>query len=215
MTYQEQLKSEEWKQKRLEIISRDGNKCRSCGRERSKYMGVSLEKIKTYEDLCHEGLSASKHSNNIKQVFITKKNMIIAIANYVDSHEIFELEELKFATRWRKPLHQFDRGHFEWICFKSNIMPYDIQMDLNVHHKYYIEGKMAWDYDPKALVTLCQECHQKEHELNPIFVYDQNGKILYTMENCKRCNGSGYIPEYYYFQNGVCFECFGHGVPLK
>ena len=42
---------------------------------------------------------------------------------------------------------------------------------LNVHHRYYIEGHKPWEYPDDALVTLCEECHRKEHENNDIDVY--------------------------------------------
>jgi 5-methylcytosine-specific restriction endonuclease McrA len=34
---------------------------------------------------------------------------------------------------------------------------------LEVHHMYYTEGRMAWDYPDSALITLCGACHQEEH----------------------------------------------------
>jgi 5-methylcytosine-specific restriction endonuclease McrA len=34
---------------------------------------------------------------------------------------------------------------------------------LNVHHKYYINGHMPWEYNNDSLITLCNECHQKRH----------------------------------------------------
>jgi 5-methylcytosine-specific restriction endonuclease McrA len=38
---------------------------------------------------------------------------------------------------------------------------------LNVHHTYYYPGKLPWEYPDKALITLCDLCHQWEHVLNP------------------------------------------------
>lgn len=29
--------------------------------------------------------------------------------------------------------------------------------------------------------------------------------------NCKKCHGSGYIPEYRHIQDGICFLCWGTG----
>lgn len=34
---------------------------------------------------------------------------------------------------------------------------------LHVHHKYYVNNHKAWEYPMSALVTLCEECHTKEH----------------------------------------------------
>lgn len=36
---------------------------------------------------------------------------------------------------------------------------------LNVHHTFYENGKKAWEYPMKSLVTLCYECHKLEHNI--------------------------------------------------
>lgn len=30
---------------------------------------------------------------------------------------------------------------------------------LNVHHRFYRKGAAPWEYEPSALVTLCEDCH--------------------------------------------------------
>jgi 5-methylcytosine-specific restriction endonuclease McrA len=34
---------------------------------------------------------------------------------------------------------------------------------LQVHHLYYIKNNNPWDYPDKALVVLCDDCHEKWH----------------------------------------------------
>lgn len=34
---------------------------------------------------------------------------------------------------------------------------------------------------------------------------------MFELHSCKRCNGSGYIPEYKHVQDGICFSCWGTG----
>ena len=34
---------------------------------------------------------------------------------------------------------------------------------LEVHHRYYLRGHMAWQYPMRALVTLCRDCHEWVH----------------------------------------------------
>lgn len=34
---------------------------------------------------------------------------------------------------------------------------------LHVHHKRYIKGRMAWEYDIYELIVLCEKCHATEH----------------------------------------------------
>lgn len=35
---------------------------------------------------------------------------------------------------------------------------------LQVHHKYYILGRLPWQYPKSALTTLCYSCHRKVHK---------------------------------------------------
>ncbi len=35
--------------------------------------------------------------------------------------------------------------------------------NLQIHHKIYIKGKMAWEYKDKYLEVLCNKCHEKKH----------------------------------------------------
>lgn len=37
--------------------------------------------------------------------------------------------------------------------------------NLQVHHNYYISGKLPWEYEDDAYTTLCQHCHLKEHNM--------------------------------------------------
>lgn len=42
-------------------------------------------------------------------------------------------------------------------CKKTNCL-------LHVHHKYYLKDKMPWEVPTRWLISLCEECHTKEHE---------------------------------------------------
>ena len=35
---------------------------------------------------------------------------------------------------------------------------------LQVHHRYYISKRLPWHYPDFALITLCDTCHEDEHE---------------------------------------------------
>ena len=37
--------------------------------------------------------------------------------------------------------------------------------NLQVHHKRYINGLMAWEYPDHLLIALCRDCHELEHGL--------------------------------------------------
>lgn len=36
---------------------------------------------------------------------------------------------------------------------------------LQIHHTFYIGGKMPWEYDIKDMRVLCKKCHQRIHHL--------------------------------------------------
>lgn len=45
---------------------------------------------------------------------------------------------------------------------------------LNVHHLYYIQDALAWQYPHKALITLCERCHRKWHEENILEIREKS-----------------------------------------
>ena len=85
---------------------------------------------------------------------------------------------------------------------------------LNVHHRYYVDGKNPWEYSNDALITLCQDCHCLEHKSTHTPVYRDlyNKQVLRYAEICDRCGGSGYLPQYRHVEGGICFKCWGEGV---
>lgn len=103
-------------------------------------------------------------------------------------------------------------NHFSGY-FYSNLcnQEYDFPI-LNIHHKSYITNHNAWEYENSNLVTLCESCHQKEHEQHEIPLLNENNEPLKYMYTCDRCGGIGYIKQYKHIQNGVCFKCGGLGV---
>lgn len=97
--------------------------------------------------------------------------------------------------------------------FFVSLSPYQFTYKgLNVHHKYYVTGLKPWEYEDDALVTLCKECHQKRHEIAiPKYRTLSKNIIDGYCHKCERCGGSGYLPQYYHVQNGICFKCGGEG----
>lgn len=51
----------------------------------------------------------------------------------------------------------------KYKCLKCNS-----RNKLEVHHILYIENKMPWEIPTRYLITLCEECHKKEHRNRPI-----------------------------------------------
>ena len=61
----------------------------------------------------------------------------------------------------------------QWLRKKSKILQRDnytctmcggTDCVLQVHHTYYIVGKLAWQHPDKSLITLCTTCHEKWHK---------------------------------------------------
>ena len=82
---------------------------------------------------------------------------------------------------------------------------------MHVHHRFYILGRLPWDYADEALVTLCDSCHYDLHEKKYVEVYEEKDGELIGLDytSCSRCHGAGYFPEYSHVQGGVCFKCNG------
>jgi hypothetical protein len=68
------------------------------------------------------------------------------------------LDKLKNPKWQKKRLEILNRDKFE--CQSC----YDTESMLVVHHRVYEKGCEPWEYDNKYLVTLCEDCHTKEHE---------------------------------------------------
>jgi len=65
-------------------------------------------------------------------------------------------EQIKDGRWQKKRLEIMNRDGFKCRACKS-------ENSLNVHHLYYLPGRMIWDYDNEGLVTLCENCHSIIH----------------------------------------------------
>ena len=215
MSYQEELSKPEWRVKRLLILKRDEYKCQSCYKQRSDF--INLIKgfgILTLDQVLEKGYSLRK-SNGYDGIEFFKDNWPKPVRYIGDKNKPFELARLRFALK----KIEANFGGILWegyslICFYEEIFTGKDHIDLNIHHKLYIEGKKPWEYNDEVLISLCSDCHENTHGQNEIYVYNQHGDKLYKTENCPRCNGAGFLKEYDYYLNGVCFQCGGEGVIL-
>jgi 5-methylcytosine-specific restriction endonuclease McrA len=127
-----------------------------------------------------------------------------------------ELEEFKRSTAnsWYDSVlpefkNKYDRDILPEILKNFIIKPEPVI--LQVHHKYYVINNLPWEYPDDSLITLCSDCHQNLHNNNNIPIYSDNSKnIQLEYTKCTSCNGSGYLKEYHYYMNGICFDCNGN-----
>lgn len=70
-------------------------------------------------------------------------------------------EQLKHPNWQRKRLERLEKSKFRCdACM-------DTDSTLHVHHKHYVKDRLAWEYDIEELATLCETCHEREHEARP------------------------------------------------
>src|SRR5689334_11684120 len=50
-----------------------------------------------------------------------------------------------------------------------------IRLSLQVHHTYYVQNKRPWEYLDSALITLCPDCHKREHQHKTIPILNSVG----------------------------------------
>ncbi len=71
------------------------------------------------------------------------------------------LEKLKDPRWQKKRLEILERD--KWTCQYC----WDEFSTLVVHHKIYLPDKEPWDYPNDLLITLCEDCHNKEKNKRP------------------------------------------------
>jgi hypothetical protein len=67
-------------------------------------------------------------------------------------------EQLKHPNWQRKRLEVLAAA--SWECANCG----DTEMTLHVHHRRYVKGRMAWEYEAHEMQALCQSCHAQKHE---------------------------------------------------
>ena len=242
LTYQEQLKTKEWKSRRQQILERDDHCCSFCGKGQCRklkfdhntfYLGIDSSKPSISSSDFTVIESGEKFKDAIKRLKLTHlKRGPIPLSDQVG---VLSAEGAFFYTVWRTDedytvikeeaflasvicsdgyianILYRDKDELDDIELKR-VYVQDEELILAVHHKRYIVGRNAWEYDDDDLVTLCQDCHSKVHEFLPVQVYDENddGSLeVMNLTPCYRCNGTGYLPEYSHVENGICFRCRG------
>ena len=212
MNYNEQLQTENWKIKREQIIKRDNSSCTACGVVRNKLLGLSRKfEINNYTQIKEKEFFFQKVKGLSNKTLMTVKKGFVISCDFIGSEvSLPDLEDLNFAAQWLESENPEVSGKYRYVCFHKSTQIKDMY-DLNVHHKHYTIGKMAWQYDNEALITLCASCHKEEHAKNKTPVYNEKGDFQTYAENCSKYLGSGVLSEYNYYMNGICFGCMGTG----
>lgn len=210
MTYEELPNHENWHRKRLEIIRRDQNRCQECANQELLSMSklgrlvdiplvyqsdFSRKSNSTYSyklDI-QDVSSGSRHQTQIVKVFQDPLPNIWPLDMYFSSEVDLDSNERFFLNCI------YNRALKDFVYVRG----------LQVHHTYYQDDRMPWDYPAHALHTLCWICHWDFHATQTVPWLDVNGRQKGWLTPCARCGGSGYLPQYYYYLNRICFRCSG------
>ena len=93
-----------------------------------------------------------------------------------------EYKALLLDSKWKiKRMIILKRDNF--CCVKC-----ESKQELQIHHKYYIKDRLPWQYSNSALITLCKNCHQKEHDQNKIEVKKKESNKPNIKTESKKAN---------------------------
>ena len=69
---------------------------------------------------------------------------------------------MKYAEKFKDPKWQNTRLRIlerdKFRCFQC----FNKEKTLHIHHRVYKPNADPWDYNDKALITLCEDCHETE-----------------------------------------------------
>lgn len=116
-----------------------------------------------------------------------------------------------------------DIGYFAYVLeeltddwgfprFTSKLKKVKDPLVLHLHHTYYVRDTLPWDYPDICFETLCEACHKEVHAKKKILMYASHslGQSQHLIA-CERCYGTGFLQEFHYYMDGVCFLCDGAG----
>lgn len=233
ISYNSLLKTSEWKNKRDEIVRRDKKCCTNCGKTQTISHLNYLITFQTNDKLINNTIIYENHSLRSIKEELGLKNINVLTSPFIENRYCAISDNgTLFLVNWENikevpppelaiynGLTQLGKSYliiakkdekFVNETFSVPILS-ENTIILHVHHKFYIENKLPWEYENDSLITLCNWCHWDLHEKTNVPIYTMiNGQLhdlLYIP--CKRCNGAGVIPKYKHVVNGLCFRCNG------
>lgn len=178
------------------------------------YSPKSIGETVLLTDSSHiDNITISCNNEEIKQArFFSFAFRNIEISNWARISYSRDENSEKFVLAFLLNNRLFEISALRWYNNNNPMFNYP---QLHIHHQYYIKNRKPWDYDNQALITVCAECHKRIHDTTKIPLYENEQKLIklsQTLSKCAKCGGSGYLPQYYYYVDGVCFDCYGEGV---
>lgn len=227
MTYGELLLDSKWKSKRNLIVQRDNAQCQRCFNSEI----IEQSKVGTLVELtCEDNqLTALLNADDprfraerpkYKLRFRPESSSIeleknIYILGWHEQPIIDKLVGCPVFYNYESADDTFGTNSDETLVIngikKSNKQSNDWfhVNNLHVHHTFYQQGKLPWEYPCDSLITLCWYCHIKLHENETVPNLNEQGVEIGRLTYCLRCWSAGYFPQYSHVDNGICFRCEG------
>jgi hypothetical protein len=227
MNYKDLLEKEEWYCKRSIILERDFKECQECKNLniiRDTFQGNIIQMI-----LLDNKFAADANQGDLRfprfrlykpkyKLLYNFNNVDYEIYAYIDGwHDLDKLNALYnskiYLSYDLKDMFNVNSEKTLTVrcienCSNSENKWFYVY-NLHVHHTFYQDGKLPWDYPDNSLQTLCWMCHEKLHKNNTIPWINMDGDIIGEKTYCYRCHGAGIFPQYQHVQNGICFRCNG------
>lgn len=231
-SYPNLLKCAEWKERRMQILTRDDHKCNKCSTTQSyNHMNFHVH-FKPGHLIAPSSffnyripLAEYKARFEIGSITIYKAKPHPFLYGVSDRYTLFavasqalDIDSQEISVGF---FQNYKRGALYPVILPN--LPVDRlaineplvateAIELHVHHKYYVMGLLPWEYGDDALITMCDKCHWQEHQENKILIYqsEPDGLRETAVQLCTKCWGAGFLPEYRHVQGGICFKCMGH-----
>lgn len=185
------------------------------------FENTSYDLIKTrYKSSWHipyDELLRTIEWHNLREKILIRDNHKCTICNCEQSEKIgsnyFRKLTEKEISEYPKEI-LFDLTGDGFMVKLKTAIPIGLKTDnpkiLHVHHKFYVFGHTPWEYELDSLTTVCHECHHQIHKKSriPVFIDEKLTESI-DLTPCSRCDGTGFLEEYHYFKNGICFKCEG------
>ncbi|TMI72079.1 MAG: hypothetical protein E6H09_11155 [Bacteroidetes bacterium] len=237
-SYQELLLREEWNHKRRSILGRDNLKCQNCFNKQYQEEfksglvfsnnipnGASQTVIHNDRFIIHIW---DMKNNVIKTAFLDVNSNFSTGNSYVCYYQdqasyanvfaikIIENNQIELREMWAlEIIRRGMKGKVTDRTFERIYQPidendiWDMTKGLHVHHRYYKQDLLPWQYPDDALITLCWSCHENLHKNQKVPILDALGNDIGDHTCCRRCHGAGEFPQWKHIEGGLCFNCWG------